>query len=73
MISFCVILLMIMLGYFRPLKSKYDTLHALFDEIVILAIMDLLIFSSDPALDPLNRLELGWGIIGLLTFSIIWT
>lgn len=51
---------MIMIGYFRPLKSKYDTLHAIFDEIVILATMDLLIFSSDPALDPLKRLELGW-------------
>ena len=61
-----------MLGYFRPYGRQYDTLHAVFDEIVILFTMDLLLFSSDPNLDVGKRIELGWGMMALLTFSILW-
>ena len=64
--------LLAMLGYFRPLGGQIDTLHSIFDEIVILFTMDLLLFSSDPTLAPEKRIELGWGMMALLTFSIIW-
>ena len=61
-------LVMALIGFVHPLRKS---IRVLIDEFVIILVMDLLFFSSDPAIDPDLRLYIGWGMIGILGLSIL--
>ena len=59
---------MALVGFVHPVKNSIKNLV---DEFVIILVMDLLFFSSDPTIDPQIRLYIGWGLIAILALSII--
>ena len=65
------IAIMILLGNAHPFSNVGRNYTTLIAEFVILIIMDLLLISSDPALDLEQRIFFGYGIIGILGLSII--
>ena len=59
-----------LLGFFHPYKAISENYVRLAHETVTLSICDLLLVSSIP-IDPEARTEIGWGIIGILSLSIL--
>ena len=73
LVTLSTILIMALLGGAHPFKIVSRNYIGLISEFVIIVIMDLLLFSSDPAIEPESRGYLGWSIIGILGASIILT
>ena len=72
-IDLCTIAIMTLLGYQHPflvVRRNYTEIAA---EFVILIVLDLLMFSSDPAVDVDGRMSIGWAIIGTLGLSIAFS
>ena len=56
------------LGFAKPLNKSFG--HII-DEFVVILVLDLLFFTTDPLLDPDNRLMIGYVLIGILGLSIV--
>ena len=67
------IIIMTILGAAHPYRVVKRNYVSLIDEFIILVVTDLLLFSSNPALDPESREYLGWAIVGILGISIIYS
>ena len=67
------ILIMWLLGSYHPFKVVSRNYKEILSEFVIIVVMDLLLFSSDPALDVNSRALLGWAVIGIMGLSIIFS
>ena len=67
-LSVISIFLIALLGFIRPVRKSFAQLM---DEFVVIIVLDLLFFSTDPILDPDYRIYLGWVLIGLLGLSIV--
>ena len=67
------ILIMWLLGTAHPFKVVRRNYKELIGEFVIICVMDLLLFSSDPAINVESRAILGWAIIVILGLSIIFS
>ena len=67
LIIISTVMVMALVGFVHPLKQSIRNLA---DEFVIILVMDLLLFSSDPAIDPEKRLYIGWVLIVILALSI---
>lgn len=70
-IDLCTIAIMTILGYSHPFKELKRNYNELASETVILIVMDLLMFSSDPSVSVDSRMLIGWAIIGWLGLSIV--
>lgn len=57
---------MVVLGFAHPFAEIPRNYTELLSEFVVLLTLDMLMLSSDPALNPNSRMMLGWSIIGLL-------
>ena len=68
LVAFSTIVVLALVGFVHPVENS---LGQVIDEFVVIIILDLLFFSSDPALDPNMRLYVGWLMIGILGISII--
>ena len=71
LVSASSIALLIYLGFKKPRTNQSLNKRGIFDEYMILLVMDSLLVSSDPALDVEARENLGWVLIGLLGTAII--
>ena len=69
-ITLCTIAIMALLGYVHPFSVVRRNYHEIFSESVIIIILDLLMFSSDPNVDVDSRMLIGWAIIVVLGISI---
>ena len=67
LISVMSIFVMTLVGFVRPVKKPFSHL---IDEFVVIIVLDLLFFSTDPALDAEMRIYLGWFLISILGLSI---
>ena len=67
------IFLMFILGSAHPYEDIKRNYITILNEFVIVVVADLMLFSSDPNLDGSARNNLGWGIIGVLGLSIIYS
>ena len=70
-VTLSTIVIMILLGNVHPFSVVSRNYSSLIGEFVILIIMDLLLFSSDPSLDLDQRIFIGYGIMGILGISIV--
>ena len=68
LIAISTVVVLALVGFVHPVENS---LGQVIDEFVVIIILDLLFFSSDPALDPNMRLYVGWLMIGILGISII--
>lgn len=68
LVSLSIIMMMSMVGFFRPVANPFGLL---IDEFVTISVLDLLFFSTDPALDEDQRVYLGWLQIVVLGSTII--
>lgn len=73
LIELSTIYLMATLGSAHPYADIKRNYISILNEFVIVVIADLLLFSSDPALDGFTRLYLGWAIVGVLGLSILYS
>jgi len=60
--------IMALVGFVHPIRNSVKNL---IDEFVIILVMDLLFFSSDPMISPSIRLYIGWVLIAIVALSII--
>ena len=60
-----------LLGQAHPLKAIASNYTNIRSEAIILLIVDLLLFSSDPSLEPNNRQFLGFMIVAVIVAFII--
>ena len=65
------ILITAVLGSAHPFKIVRKNYKEIVNESVIIIIMDLLLFSSDPSVDPENRAFIGFAMIGILGLSLL--
>ena len=64
---------MTLLGYVHPFEVVRRNYTEIASESVILIVVDLLMCSSDPAVDLDSRMLIGWAIIGILGLSIAFS
>ena len=69
-ITLVTIAIMALLGYKHPFQIIRRNHQELASEFVIMVVLDLLMFSSDPAVSLASRMLIGWTIIGILGLSI---
>ena len=62
------IFVMTLIGFVKP---EGEPLSHLIDEFVVIIVLDLLFFSTDPVLDVDMRIYLGWVLISILGLSIL--
>ena len=72
-ITLCTIAIMALLGNKHPFRVVRRNYHELASEAVIIVVLDLLMFSSDPAVDLVSRMMIGWAIISILGLSIAFS
>ena len=68
LLSVMSILVMTLIGFVKP---EGEPISHLIDEFVVIIVLDLLFFSTDPALDTELRSSLGWVLISILGLSIL--
>ena len=68
LISVMTIFVMTLIGFVKP---EGEPLSHLIDEFVVIIVLDLLFFSTDPVLDADMRIYLGWVLISILGLSIL--
>jgi len=71
LVSVSSIILMAFVGYNRPSIYKGFNRGKIFDEYLVLLVMDCLLISSDPTLDTEMRIEIGYVLMGLLGVAIL--
>ena len=71
LVSASSIALLVFMGFIKPRTDKSLNKRGMFDEYMILLVLDSLLISSDPALNVEARENLGWVLIGLLGTVII--
>ena len=64
---------MLILGSSHPYEIIGRNYTSILSEFVIVIIMDTLMISSDPAIDPQSHQTIGWLIIGVMGISIIFS
>ena len=62
---------MLVLGSSHPYEVIRRNYTSILSEFVIVIIMDTLMISSDPAMDPESHQTIGWLIIAVMGISII--
>ena len=67
------IFLSAILGFVRPQIIVKNNYKEIWNESVILIILDLLLFSSDPKVDPEGRSYIGYTMIGVLGVSLCFS
>ena len=68
LISVMTIFVMTLIGFVKP---EGEPLSHLIDEFVVIIVLDLLFFSTDPVLDADMRIYHGWVLISILGLSIL--
>ena len=71
-ISLSSILLMAFLGFNKPYSDLSMNVRGIFDEFVIIIVLDFLLISSNPVLDVEMRFYIGWCIIAILGATIFF-
>ena len=69
--NFCSILLLIFVGYFRPLARNWDNTLDLLNEYTILVLYCIIITQSDFVSEMTGRNVMGWLIIVIISLSIL--
>ena len=69
-ISLSSIILMAFLGFNKPYSDLSLNIRGIFDEYVIIIVLDFLLISSNPVLDAEMRLDIGWCVIAILGAEI---
>ena len=67
------ILITAVLGSAHPLKVVSNNYKEIGNEAVIILILDLLLFSSDPCVTPESRAYIGYAMIGVLGLSLCFS
>ena len=70
-IQLCNIFIIFILGFVHPYEVISRNYTSMFSEFVIIIIMDTLLISSDPTLEPNSHQTIGWLIIAVMGLSII--
>ena len=63
---------MAFLGFNKPYSDLSLNVRGIFDEYVILMVLDFLLISSNPVLDVEMRLDIGWCVIAILGATIFF-
>ena len=61
------------LGFVHPQRIVKDNYKEIWNESVIIMILDLLLFSSDPSVVPKSRSYIGYTMIGVLGVSLCFS
>ena len=70
-VTMTTIAIMILLGNAHPFSEVSRNYTSLISEFAIIVVMDLLLISSDPALDIDRRILFGYAMIAILACTII--
>eukprot|EP00347_Sterkiella_histriomuscorum_P005340 403356986 len=72
MVMACNLAMIVFLVIIRPFKEESQQTTTVLDEIVIMVCVGLFIklYQGGPNMDPSSKKDLGWGIIGLIMFSV---
>ena len=72
-VTLCSILITAVLGSAHPYKIIRNNYKEIGNESVIILIIDLLLFSSDPSVRPAERSYIGFAMIGVLCISLCFS